>query len=272
MGRRIEKMPNPGSIQAGQTSTVTLPLGPTYHRLNIRMMAAATGNAAVNVAAADWGSYIGEIRLLVNGDERIKIDAADLVKLNQFNGQTLVDGVLPLFLSMPWARTIGGEDELAYGTAAGVASFTLELDLKAGNDFGLFEVYAVQDTPRAFGAHLVIQSFGDNFTLTGKHSVSHIWRGVYNMLGIHITSDQIDDIEVYADNVRIYDTDKVIRDATSAVIDRNPQLGMSHIDFLSENRLSGWQPMALQDFRVEMDFTAAPNSYKIYTVSAQGVG
>lgn len=269
--RRIEKMPTPGTTSPGETATFNLPLGPTYHRLNIRLTAAASGGTPALVPAADWGNYIGEIRLMVNGDTRIEIDAADLVKLNQYHGQALDNGVLPLFLSQPWMRTPAGEDNTAYGTAAGMASFTLEIDLVSGVEIGSLTVYAVQSGPMAFGPHLRIQRFSGQTALIGTKEVSDLPLGAYNMMAMHITSANIDKVEILADNVKVIEMDQVIRQAHLQVIGKVPQAGMTHIDFLAENRLAEALPMALTDFRAKLDFTAANQSYKIYQVSLQGV-
>lgn len=264
--RRIERMPTPQGIGTNQTATLNLPLGPTYHRLNIRLK---TG-AGADVAAADWGNYIGEIRLMVNGDTRIEIDAADLVKLNQFHGQTLTNGVLPLFLSQPWARTMAGEDNTAYGTATGMASFTMEIDLKDTAFTGL-EVYAVQSEPRPFGGHLRIQRFSKQMGLQGTKEISDLPRGTYNMLGLHCTSGAIEKVEVLTNNLKVHESDKALRAAHYKVAGRAPQAGMTHIDFMAENRLAEVLPMALNDFRVKLDFTADNVNFKIYALSIQGV-
>lgn len=269
--RRIERMPTPGSIAAGQTATVNLPLGPTYHRLNIRMAATNDVDPVADVPVADWGLYIGEIRLMVNGDTRIEIDAADLVKMNQYYGQSLDAGVLPLFLSQPWMRTWQGEDNTAYGTAAGMASFTLEMDLKAGATIGKLEVYAVQSEPKPFGGHLRIQRFSQQMGLQGVKEVSDLPLGAYNMLAMHLSTASIDKVEILANNVKVIEMDKVIRNAHQKVIDRVPQTGMTHIDFLTERRLGEALYMGLTDFRAKLEFTADNVNYKLYAVSMQGV-
>lgn len=264
--RRIEKMPTPQGTGVNQTATLNLPLGPTYHHLNIRCKTAA----GADIPVASWGTYIGEIRLMVNGDTRIEIEAADLVKLNQYYGQTLTAGVLPLFLSQPWARTMAGEDNSAYGTAKGIASFTLEIDLKATAVKDL-AVYAVQSEPRPFAGHMRIQKFSKQMGLQGTKEISDLPRGAYNMLGLHMDTASINTIEVLTNNLKVHESDLVLRSAHSKVIGRAPQAGFTHVDFMGENRLSEVLPMALNDFRVKLDFTADNVNFKIYAVSLQGV-
>ncbi|WP_321363546.1 major capsid protein P2 [uncultured Celeribacter sp.] len=262
--RRIEKMPTPQGIGAGQTAIVNLPIGPTYHRLNVRMNVNVTPR---DVEVANWGAYIGEIRLMVNGETKIEIDAADLVSLNLYYGQEMSAGVLPLFLSQPWARTLAGEDNTAYGTGSGVATMTLEMDLKNGITVNELSVYAVQSEPRAFAGHLRIQRFSDQMGLAGTKEIADLPKGAFNLLGLHVTSDDIDKVEVLTNNVKVHESDEVLRNAHLSVAGRAPQIGFTHIDFMSENRLGEVLPMTLRDFRVKLDFTAPGTNFKIYSVS-----
>jgi len=263
--RRLQKMPTPQGKGAGQTATVKLPLGPTYHTLFIRAKTAA----GVDITAANWKNEIGDVRVSVNGDTRIEADAAYLVADSLFYGQTLVNGVLPIHLSQPWARTKEGEENTAYGTSQNMASFTLEIDQI--NALTNFEVFAVQSEARPFGAHLRVQKFVDQMTLTGTKEVSDLPRGAYNLLGAHINSASIDVVEVLANNLKVHESDKAIRTAEQKTIGRVAQAGFTHIDLMSGNQLGNALPMALNDFRLKLDFTAAPNSYEIYTKSIQGV-
>ncbi len=260
-------MPTPLGIGAGQTASVNLPLGLTYERLYIRLN--IQDGTAVDVAAADWGTYIDEIRLMVDGDSKIQITAADLVKLNQFHGQSMKDGALPLFLSRPWMRTISGEDQTGYGTNGGMASFTLEMDLKAGITVNSLNVYAVQSQGRPFGPHLRIQRYVHNQGVTGEAEIADIVRGPYAMLGLHLNTAAIKGVEIHADNRKVHESDKAIRAAHYEVVGRAPQAGFTHVDFTAENRLSEAMPMSLQDFRMKLEFTATGN-FSIYAESVQG--
>ena len=266
MTRPLKKMPTPLGIGAGQTASVNLPLGLTYERLYIRANVDGTPR---DVPAADWGNYIDEIRLLVDGDAKIQIDAADLVSLWQYYGETLVDGALPIFLSRPWMRTMGGEDQTGYGTAGGMSSFSLEMDLKTGITINSLNVYAVQSKGKPFGAHYRLQRYIHNQGVTGEAEIADIVRGAYAMFGLHINTADITDAEVLADQRKIHDSDKVIRDAHGEVAGRVPQSGFTHLDFVSENRLNEAMPMAVSDFRLKLNFTSTGNN-SIYAESIQG--
>lgn len=265
--RNLKKMPTPGAIGPGQTATINLPLGLTY---NFFLIYANWDNGGTDedVAVADWGNVIDEIRLMVNGDARITIDAADLVKLNSYYGQSMVAGTLPLFLSRPWMRTIGGEDLTGYGTI-GIDTFTLEMDIKAGVTVNKLEVTARQSAPTMFGPHLRIQKYVRNQGVTGPAEIDNIVRGNYAMLAMHIGTASIGKLEVHADQQKLLETTAPIRSALYAMSKRNAQAGMTHVDFHIENRMGETLPMALQDFRLQCDFTAT-GSFPIYAESMVG--
>ncbi|WP_323006771.1 hypothetical protein [Pseudorhodobacter sp.] len=91
-------------------------------------------------------------------------------------------------------------------------------------------------------------------------------RGPYAMLALHVNTDDISTVEVHTDGRKIMESDKQIRDAHGDIAGRTAQVDTTHIDFLSENRLQEALPMALQDFRLKMDFTATGN-FSIYAES-----
>lgn len=264
MTRIIKKMPTPQGIGAGQTASVNMPLGLTYERLYIRCNW-NNGGTDEDVVAADWGSVIGEIRVMVNGDARYTIDAADLVKLNSYYGEAPKAGVLPIFFSRPWMRTIGGEDASGYGTV-GMATFTLEMDIADGVTVNSLTVTAVQSPATPWGAHLRVQKFQRNQGVTGSAEIADIPRGAYAMLAMHVATDQIGNVEVQTDQRSVITMDKAIRATHYDLAGRVPQEGFTHIDFMPENRLSEALSMNLQDFRLKLDFEAIGN-FPIYAES-----
>lgn len=278
MSARHLLLPTPQGIGAGQTATLNLPLGPTYDRIDIEMKTGA--GAGTDVATADWASNIEDIRLVVNGRTQIEISAADLVKMNQFYGLTPVAGVLSLHLNAPWARTIGGEDLGGYGTAGGMASFTLEIDLKPGITINKLRCRYVQGDTKPYGPHTTIRRLAKSFAAVGLDEVADIPRGVYNLLGLHITDGNIGHVEVEAEGTVQHDTEAKSRLNQYAITGRTKQTDMTHIDFVPQNRIAFVNgsgaiqaeafPMALQDFRLKLDFTSAPNTYEIYTYAIEG--
>jgi hypothetical protein len=88
------------------------------------------------------------------------------------------------------------------------------------------------------------------------------------MAALHFNTADIGDVEIMWDNRKILEMSKAIRAAHYDVIEREPQAGFTHVDFLAENILAEALPMAVSDFRVKADFTATGN-FSIYAESIQ---
>jgi hypothetical protein len=273
MGRRLIKLPTPQGVGAGQTATVRIPLGPTYDHLFLELFNATDGSDATVIAmtAARMASSIGEIRLIVDGDTKIRGDAAFMLARAEFYGQPALSGALPIFLASPWARTMGGEDSTAYGTAGGsMATFTLEVDFKDAAITPAMQVYSRQSDPKVFGTHLRIQPYSDNFAFTGEHEMAGIPAlGPHRLLNLDITSDTVGDVEVLANNVQQHKSSALVRDYLLKLSKRSPVADFTHIDFIVENRMDDSMPLALNDFRTKVNFTTAPDAFTIYATTIQ---
>jgi len=269
MTQQVKKMPTPGGIGPGQTATVSFPIGLTYERFYIEMNVDATPR---DVPVAEWGDYVGEIRLLVDGEVTYQIDAKDLVSLNKFYNQPMIAGTLPIFLSRPWMRTMDGEDQTAYGTgpnangAASVSTFTMELELKTGKQFNSVQVYAKQSPSKPWGTHLRLRRYTHPQALVGNAEISDIPRSAYHMLGLHVNTDAIERAEVLVNDNKVVDYGKSVRRTHNRIAGRMEQTGFTHIDFVAENRAVEAMPMNVADFRLKLGFTATGN-YTIYAES-----
>lgn len=268
--RVIRKMPTPVGIGAGQTASVTLPRGLTYHRFYIGARA-NFGAGVVDVPEANWDDLFSEIRLMVDSATKIQLTGADLVALNNYYGHTHKAGVLPLMLSRPWGRTPQGEDQTAYGTNGGMRSFTLEMDIKPGvTAVEKIDVRAVQEADnRAFGPHLRIQRYVHTQGVTGEAEISDIKRGAYAAMAMHLDTASISDVEVLADNFAVHQSDAVTRATHAEVAKRVPQAGYTHVDFIGDNRLPNAMPMTLNDFRLKPTFTATGN-FRVLVEAIEG--
>lgn len=276
---RTQRLPTIQGIGANQTGTLNIPLGPTYNTIFL------TGKKhdGFNMFAGDWASHIGDIRLMVNGNVKIELSAEQLVARNNFYGQLVAAGVLPLHLTNPSARTVMGEDLTALGTfGGGLESLTLEVDFKT-NVPTEFKVYAYQSEPRPFGKHLVIRRFSKSMASIGVDEVADLPRGSHNLLTLDINSADIGEIEVFADSNRVHVSDKMLRQTTLLLSGRTQQNGYTHLDFVPQNRIaiaraasdgayvSGEAfPMTVQDFRLKLGFDVAPGSYQIIETTIQG--
>ncbi len=262
--RFIKKMPSPQGAAAGQTATVNLPIGWTYHQLLISMK---SGGSNVRVPVASWGSNIDEVRVMINGDTKIKVSAEDLVSIHQFYGVPLKPGELPIMFSHPRSRTIAGEDVTAYGTL-GLQSVTLEIDVTSGITLDDLEVRAIVSAGTPLGAHYTLRRYYKNVGVTGEIEVPEIKRGRYQLLAFHIKSSDIDAVEVEADNLELVNTTPEAAEAYYEQTGRTVQTGWTHIDLASTDRMSDAFSMDRQDFRIRANFTAIGNP-AIYTENVE---
>lgn len=274
MARLLKKMPNGSGIGAGQTATFNLPLGLTYYELAIRMSAdLAGGTIYADVAEANWGSALGEIRLLIDGSVKIRANAADLVSIWKYYGQPFTAGVLPIFLGRPWQRTAAGEDAPAYGTG-GVQSMTLEIDIAAGITVDSLNVYATQGAQTPLGDHYVLRKFTFGVGNTGLYELSDLPRGNFGTLAFHVDSDDISEMSVEANQRIIREGDRALLAALGSQTGKSFQTDWTHMSFVDTDRLSDMLAMALEDLRVKMTFTATGNrviyAEQIHTMGKPG--
>lgn len=268
MSNFLQKMPAPGGIGGGQTASVDLPLGLTYERLMI-VMNVQSGGSPVDVGAADWGTYVDDIRLMVDGEAKITITAASLAARNAWFGRPAVAGILELYLSQPHMRTPAGEDVTAYGTAGGMANFALEIDVKDGVTVNSLEVYAQQSPSREFGPHLTINRYNVPVGVVGEVEISDLPKRGYLVSDIQFETANISTLEVEANGRITHKTTAQLREVMQRTAGRTPDAARTFLDFLAKNRESGLQVMALQDFRLRTNFTATGN-YPFYVTALQG--
>lgn len=278
---RLMKLPSPQGIVNGQTSTISMPLGPTYERLDIH-----AERVAGDVGPGAWG-VLQNIKLVVDGRTQIEITGPELRKLNQYHGHSLVNNVLSLHLSNPTARTMGGEDLGAYGTAPNpdgslsVQSMVLELELSDTADLAKLEVYYLQGDDRPYGPHTTIRRLSKSFGAVGTAEISDIRKGNYNMLAMHVTSDDVGEIEVVADQTVQHTSNRQLRANQANISGRILQADWTSIDFVPKNRIAYRDattgqflaeafPMAFQDFRLKVGFTTAPDAYSILMHAIEG--
>ncbi|MCE8508342.1 hypothetical protein KBY28_07745 [Ruegeria pomeroyi] len=267
MARIVRKLPTTQGVGAGQVATVQCPLGLTYERLYIYMNVDVAGTPT-DVTHANWGNYLGEIRLMVDGDAKFTMNAADIAAMNKFYAQTMKPGVLPIFLSRPWLVTPMGQDQTAYATGVGVQNFTVEMDIKSGVTVNKLELSAMQSPGRPWGPHLAIRKYVVNHGVTGKLEISDIRKAAYSMFALHVASSDIGEVEVIVNTREFLKMSPEIRAAHHETFKRAPQAGYTHVDFAGD-RIGEALPMNVQDFRLGLEFTATGNT-AIYAEGIEG--
>lgn len=252
------QMPNPGSIGAGQTASTRLILGLTHNRIDLRCNAQISA-APKDLAAADWTTIFGDIRIIVNGQTKIEISAQDAVARAQFYGRTLQPGVLPIDLTMPWLRLPGDAQISGYGTT-GLSTMNIEMDIKAGQTVNSLAVYSLQTGPSAWGHHLEIQRYSQNVGVVGQLEISDLPKtpGAL-MTAFHFNTSAISLMDVKSNQVNILQSDAATRLNALVCAERVPQSGYTHWDWLDRNAVVDAVTMQVQDFRIRPTFTSTGN-------------
>lgn len=277
--RQYDRLSTPNGKGLGQTATLSIPLGPTYHRFDIRGQAAINNGTVADIVHNAWSKFIDRIRIKVNGQTTMDVTAEYLVLRARYHGYQLQSGVLPIFLAMPWAQTALGQDQGAYGTV-GVDNMTLEIDFKntSGNVLGEFSVYAVKSPPESFerldnldspnvGFHTDIQRISRTHSSVSIDEISDLTKGTFHAVCIDVMDENIGEIELLVNNNRAMITDDATRRAQAKITKRVIQPGMTSIDFLPDNRVNDALPMAVTEFRLKLGFTQAPDAYEMFVTT-----
>lgn len=247
------KMPSFVSVAAGSTASVTIPRGPTYRALHL--YATVSGSAATE---AQMKASFDAIRLKINGVTRLEGSATDLLDpLSAFYGYATASGVLSIYLALPWLRTIQGEENMAWGTAD-VDTFTVEIDMNGSASVDAMSLYAeVDPVSRPLGLIREVHKIVVAPSATGVYEVPDLPKQNGALMALHFDhtgSAVLTGLEVFADQVQMFDLNETVHAAILGYADRrNPQTGYIHLDMLRLNRLDDAFPLAnLQDFRCKL--------------------
>jgi hypothetical protein len=251
--RLLKKLPQFNNVAVSATAIANVPIGLAYHALFIRM----TNGASVDTTEANLAIFIKEVRVIVDGDVKIRASGAELVALWKYYGEVITAGVLPIALSRPWHRTAAGEDACAYGTAD-VQSFTVEVDLDNTVTTPTLNLYALVGPQEPLGEHVCIRRFAYNASATGQREISDLPRGPYGLMAMHFATGNITAMEVEANQRLIHQSDNAINNVVNKAPfpARVPQTGYYHVDFTSTNRPEDNLPLNLEDFRQRATFSA----------------
>lgn len=100
--RIVERARNFNAVAAGQTATLNLPATRIYHGVRLVYTTVTAGGAT----QANMEAELTEIRIKVNGKVQRRLSAAHIFALNAYRGKAFETGLLPIFFSEPWRRTV----------------------------------------------------------------------------------------------------------------------------------------------------------------------
>lgn len=264
---RVKKLPAVENVQASGTATLRLPLGQTYHSIQV-----GSGNPI--------GSITG-VRVLVNGGTIQEFSGAQAAALNQFfnAGQASTAFMLPIWFDAPWLRTRNARELGALGAGPQsdqnprpVQTASIEFDLDATADPKL-EAWAKVSPPTPSGLVRKLKRFTVTVAAAGEVEITDI-PSADLLAGIHLTkaTDDISRVRIVQDSFDLFDRTKAINNAYLAdlgTVPRIPQTGWFHVD-PREDGDGGevYSPASAQDFRI----VATVGSAETMTFMAEQLG
>lgn len=250
------RLPDFNPVNANVRASVKIPTGPTYREFILKYTPDGTpANSATMIAD------IEEIVIKINGTERYSISGKHLIMLNAFYGNAFVDGELVIPLSRSWARSVGGEENLAWGTL-NVSNMYLEVKIAAGaTNPQLSADAATTPESRDLGIIVEVHNFPYEAVSGGKKEIPDLPKENGKLIALHLESANITAMEVKMNKVPFIETDSDLagyQRYLKRVGGRNPQSGYSHVDAMLLNRIDDAWPLAgLQEFRVNPTVSAA---------------
>ena len=224
------KMPSFEGVAAGQTATLRLPTGRTYHQL------------LVSYAGATL-AQLNAVRLIANGEVIQKItELAKLDILNQFEGRAAAGGVIILDMERYGLLTRAGREVTGLGTGITdrnidqfpISTLSLEIDIDAAAVGTTLSCKAVQSAARPVQLVKKVREYTYVAGAAGVYEISDIpKRGIINKIsfGGHTANvykslvverdnfivferTAAENIAAQTDGVRVPQTDYVVYDPT----------------------------------------------------------
>lgn len=195
-------MPGWEGVVAGQTATLRLPIGLTYHQL-------WTTFTGVTLA------QMNEVRLVANGQVVQRFGSGTLLdSYAQFEGRSSAVGAVSIIcidLDRFGMRTRAGEEFTALGTGlpsdpTPVTTLSLEIDIDAAAAATTLVTRAVQSVPRALGLIKKIRTFTYNPAGAIDFEIADLPKGdLINQIYIDFSAGNLSRLTIERDNFRVFD-------------------------------------------------------------------
>jgi hypothetical protein len=251
-------LPGFEGVAAGNTATLRVPLGPTYHQIVIPY----TG---VTLA------QLQNITVAINGIEFIAFrSGTELDLYNQYNGMVAAGGLLILDFERTNLRTKPLRELTAIGTAGGVegglvpSTITVSIDIDAGAVApALTQPIARMSQPRPLGPVKKIRRFSLDANIVGENEFPNIPRGdlIQKIYFDETAVTAIDRLRVELNQFEIFNRTRAQNVRFQQVLSEDvivPQANLFVLDFM-EARFGDTMLNAQgsQDFRLKPTVAAA---------------
>lgn len=275
---RLQNRNNFENAQGGQTAIRNLSTSPTYLAHFIEMKV-DIGGTSTNVPSADWATYIDEVRVRRNGQDTVKWDVGALLKYNAAYGISHRAGVLPVMLTMPYARTLAGEVIGAH-TTLGLTHYSVEVDVKDGVQVDKMRLHTLEAAPQNAGPCFNVRRYSGERNATGENIIDEITPGKYYLAAALLNKTSVDQIEAVVtgkdgNRRKILDTNQLSREQMYLLSKRAKQASQTIIDFAPMNQivsLASGQAipellyMDVDSLELEMNWTTAPGAWTMHTI------
>jgi hypothetical protein len=252
MAKNIVKLPNLNAVAAGQTATLDVPLGPTYHAIYLIYKESGTLASEVNLKAG-----LNDYRVKINGKAQRTLSATQSLEINQIYQAPFNAGCLPIFFAEPWRRTGAGEDSLAWGTQD-VSTFQIEVDIDAAATAPTIEAYAeISRVRRPLGIISKNRRFTIGVTSTGERQIQNLPKIGTSYAALHMfetTAADISEVLVEIDQTKVWETPAFLANAVYDVNEITTQSGIFSTIFDFDRRVSSTLSMVKSDGSVVSDF------------------
>jgi hypothetical protein len=218
-----------GSIVAGNTLTLRLPIGLTYNQVYTEYNFTDAGSAVVPLATA-----VGEIRVVANGRPIWSIQASELDIINQYEGRSAAQGILTIDFDRYNLRTRAAEEFTSIGTGTKddptpLTTLTIEMDLKAGGGVtaGTLASKLRQSDSRVLGLFKKRRRYIHVFTGAATVEIADYPKGdLINAAHFFESANDIDSIRLERDNFVMFDRSKELNSRIQIDGVRVPQVDL----------------------------------------------
>lgn len=218
MPKVTRAMPSFEGVAAGQTATLRMPIGYTYHQL------------LVNYSGVTLAQVTG-VRLIANGKAITTYKSLTQLNLhNKFEGRASASGIIVLDLDRFGLEGRAARELTAIGTGhpkdpTPLTTLSLELDIDGAATAPALSAKAVMSGPAPLGFIKKIRQFSFYANAAGVYEISSLPRGdLINQ--VYFASSKIEGVELQRDNYVEFSRSAAENNLVQSNWIRSPQTGL----------------------------------------------
>lgn len=241
--RKFVNMPSFSGVAEGAQCAIDLPVGLTYESLTLVL-----GGTTFTPA------HMTAIELRLNGKSIWDVTGPQLVDINKFYGMTDNTNFLTLWFIRPYLANLLDQRLTALGTKD-VQTLSLHIDI-SGSTAPTLAATAMQSEAQPLGLITKIKSFPKTLG-AGVNEIDTLPRSGARVAAFHLFLDDVVDVEIEANGVKIYKAAKTLGSEMQSQSGRTPDADVTHIDFLLDGDIRhALATVNLQDWRLRPNSTA----------------